>query len=182
MPKKPRLDARDRKIVKAHVQGKTLSQIGKEVGLSKQRVHQLLPRLEPAIREALKRVDYDLDKALTKVIEMTEAEKTEEYFESYKGIITDERVVRKADNTTRMKARELMLRLNVGNLDNRNAEPGIRAQPPRITINLGFLGPEEAKAVLMRARTQVSGSDSGQPVLDADSNTNEGRPGPEKPL
>lgn len=189
MPRKPRRGrrprlSRDRKIVKSFVEGKSLAEIGKEVGISKQRVHQILPRLERAIQEALKRVDYDLDKSLTKVIEMTEAETTEEHFASHRGIIMDERVVRKADNTTRMRARELMLRLNVGSLDNRAAAPGGGTQPPRITINLAALPPETAREfleILREQRAQAVGGAPGQPVQDADRDPDDDRVQPDGP-
>jgi hypothetical protein len=170
MPRK-RSHARDRKIVKGVVEGKSLAEIGAEVGISKQRVHQLLRSLQPAIQEALKRVDYDLDKSLTRVIHMTNATMTEEHFVAYKGIITDYRVVRKADNATRMRARELLMRLNVGALDHRHEQSVAGSVAPRITINLGALDPETAREFLEILRelrgTQTVSGDAGQSVVDA---------------
>lgn len=174
MPKKSRR-SRDRKIVKGILEGKSLRKIGKEVGISHVRVYQLLPRLEPAIQEALKRVDYDLTTALTKVVEMTDAEKTEEHYAIHEGIISDERVVRKADNATRLKARELMMRLNVGHFDNRaEVARGTGTTHPSITINLGVLGREEAAQILAAARARINESSAGQPVLDAERDKNKG--------
>ena len=108
------------------------------------------------------------------MVEMTEAEKTEEHFEAYQGIITDERVVRKADNSTRLKARELMMRLNVGNLDTRNSTSGATAQPPAITINLAALDPDTTRAFLEALGAQTGWSNHGQPVLDAERDPNAG--------
>ena len=83
--------ARERRIIQLRVKGKSLRQIAEDVGSSKSRVFLVLKRLEPELKQALELAGYGLREAVTKMVEMTDATKTEIGW--YKGIVMDEREV-----------------------------------------------------------------------------------------
>jgi hypothetical protein len=109
--------ARDRRLIKRKVAGETLPEIAAQEGMTKNGVFLALKRLEPQLLTALKRADYGLDKAVMKMVELTDATKTESINVSYEesGLGKPQEIresLEVADNSTRFKARESMLRLH----------------------------------------------------------------------
>jgi len=106
--KKRAITARERRILRKRVAGKSMGQIAKEMSTSKTRVFLVLKRLEPELQEALRSAGYGLNEAVTKMKEMADAKRT--VFFQNAGIVTDKRVV--ADNQIRFAARREMLRVH----------------------------------------------------------------------
>jgi hypothetical protein len=107
-PRRKGLTARERKIIKGRVEGKSMKAIGKEIGTSAQRVCQVIQRVEPELVNALRKANYGLDKAVMKLVEMTDAKETK--FFQHEGEVSDSRTVR--DNGTCLEARKTMLQLH----------------------------------------------------------------------
>ncbi len=89
------LTPREKTIIEGRVAGKTLQQIAEEVGTSAPRVHQVVERIGPELRMALITAGYGLNKAVKKMVEMTDA-----------------KLSKTADNQTRLSARKTMLEVH----------------------------------------------------------------------
>lgn len=98
----------DKRVALKRAQGKTLTEIAKEEGVTAPAIFYALQRINPKLREVLELNDYDLKKAVGKMIEMTEAKETK--FFAHEGIVVDHREVE--DNSTRLAARREMLRVH----------------------------------------------------------------------
>jgi DNA-binding CsgD family transcriptional regulator len=107
-PRRKGLTPRERQIIKARVEGKSLRAIAKEVGTSNPRVFQVLQRVQPELVNALRKANYGLSEAVAKMKEMTDAKETK--FFQHEGMVTDHRTVR--DNGTCLEARKTMLQLH----------------------------------------------------------------------
>jgi hypothetical protein len=122
--------ARDRRLIKRKVNGETLPEIAAQEGMTKNGVFLALKRLEPQLLTALKRADYGLDKAVMKMVELADAEKTE--FFAKDGVVTQQVNVR--DNGTCFKARETLLRLHRGYGDDKAAPTNVFGNGPVMVI------------------------------------------------
>jgi hypothetical protein len=134
------LTPRERKILKARIAGKSMRVIGKEIGTSKSRVFQILQRLEPELKRALRRATYGLDKAVTKMVEMTQAKETK--FFANQGLVMDQRKVE--DNQTRFEARKTMLQLH-GVLGSKVQVSGENGGPVEVVIRNAIERPQRGK-------------------------------------
>lgn len=130
------INAREKKVLAGRLAGKTFREIGEEMSTSPARVHHIAKRIEPELQMALINHSYGLDKAVEKMVEMTDAEITE-FFQN-KGEVTDERTV--ADNSTRLSARRTML--EVHGVLGRNAQLGDRDNPLEVVIRSAIERPE----------------------------------------
>lgn len=134
MPKKDIPSKLDRKIIEKRAGGETIREIAEQVGVPPSSVFLAVKRLEPEIVEALRLNGYGLDKAVTNMVEMTLATKTE--FFSNKGVITDQ--VDVEDNGTRLQARREMLRLHAAYPAN---DTPIPASSVQIALNVVIPAP-----------------------------------------
>jgi len=100
---------RDKRIIRRRARGATVREIAKEERMSSYGTFLALKRLEPQLVTALKQSGLDLHKALTDVIEMTQANETRLFF--IDGQIVEHQV---PDNATRLRARTRLLNLHVG--------------------------------------------------------------------
>lgn len=131
---------RERSIIEKRVAGESMRAIATEVGVSPTTVFSTLKRLEPQLVEALRLADYGLNKAVTKMVEMTEAKKTK--FFAHKGEVIETKDVE--DNTTRLQARIEMLRINAAYPATRTELGNADGQPLQIVVrNIGR--PRESK-------------------------------------
>lgn len=102
------LSVRQRKILAAMAQGKTIDQIAEELGATRQTIHNLLQRLKGRLPEVMDDAGLT-DAALVNkyLLPLLNAETTE--FAKFQGVITDSRDV--ADNGTRLSALDMAFKL-----------------------------------------------------------------------
>lgn len=100
---------RDKRIIRQRSKGASIRQIAANEGMTVRGTFLALKRLEPQILTALKRTGYDLHRAITDMLEMTQANETRLFV--IDGEIVEHQV---PDNPTRLKARTRLLNLHVG--------------------------------------------------------------------
>lgn len=104
----PKNHLRDKRIIKRRLRGQSIAEIAEKESMSKTGVFLAVKRLNPQLLTALRRNKYDLNKAVSKMIELTDASSTQ-YF-AHNGVVTDQREI--PDNKSRLIARTQMLKLH----------------------------------------------------------------------
>ena len=126
--------------------GKTDKQIAEEEGLTRNGVFLATKRLQPPLLTALRRADYDLAKAVRKMVEFADAEQTQ-YF-AHNGVVTDQREVR--DNATCLKARTQLLRLHGVLGTEFNSQPQSSQSVPNVMV---IIGADDTRINRLKAQT-----------------------------
>jgi hypothetical protein len=167
MPKKvltQRISQRDKQIVKARLEGKTMAQIAAKVDCSEGTVFNTLKRLDPEISEALRVNGLGLNKVVGKLGSLMEQKRTLHF--SHQGVVIEERTV--ADSEIQLRATESVLRLHGAYGDRRKDQP----DEPRvggITIQIALSPAELEESIRAGFNVVPTGhpESMGQLVLDA---------------
>jgi hypothetical protein len=167
------------KLVQGIAQGMNVSEAGRQAGYSyPQAAHLALKGIRLQMQDILERMDLPIEKVLRAVlVPGLEAERIE--FITFMGAVMETKRV--VDHEQRGKYFDRYCKL-LGLFANGHDEVGPSRTTPTFVINLGFLGQETAEQVLTRARERARLGNSGQPVLDATPDQDQGRTGPDKPI
>jgi hypothetical protein len=163
----PQLNEKRRKLLEGISDGLNVSEAGRAAGYgTAQSSHRAMNLIRASTPELLTEIGLPAEKLLKDTF-LKALEATQTVFFSFQGIVIESREVIAHDIRLRTaielaKMHGLYPRTNGHNGE--NADPG---EGTTININLGFLDPGRAEAVLAAARERAGIGDRRQPVLDA---------------
>jgi hypothetical protein len=168
------------KLLQGIGSGLNVSEAGRAAGYSNaQSAHRSLDRIRLQVPDILEKMNIPVEKVIKKLASKMEARETK--FFGHGGIVMETRSVEAHDIQLRAAIELAKMHGLYPRTNGHNGENGDSGEGTTININLGFLGPERAEAVFAAARQRARGGGSGQPVLDATSDQDQGRPGSDKP-
>jgi hypothetical protein len=176
------LNEKRRKLLEGVSSGMNVSEAGRAAGYgTAQSSHRAMNLIRASTPELLTEIGLPAEKLLRDTF-LKELEATEIVFFSHQGIVIESREVIAHDIRLRAGIELAKMHGLYPKTNGHNGEDADSGQGTTININLGFLSPERAEAVLAAARERVRGRNSGQPVLDATPDQDQGRTGPDKPV
>ncbi len=135
---------RDARILTKRMQGQTLQAIADQEGVTPVAIFYRLKSLSPELKEVLELNHYDLNTAVRKMIELTDAKQVQ--FFANEGIVTDKRTTN--DNQTRIRAREIMLKVHGVDMGGVRIDASINQQ-------INVLGEPERQQLILRAQKLI---------------------------
>jgi hypothetical protein len=176
------LNEKRRKLLKGISGGMNVSEAGRSAGYgTAQSSHRAMNLIRASTPELLIEIGLPAEKLLKGTF-LKELEATETVFFSHQGIVLESREVIAHDIRLRTAIELAKMHGLYPKTNGHNGEDADSGEGTIININLGFLDPARAEAVLAAARERVRGGNSGQPVLDATPDQDQGRTGPDKPV
>jgi hypothetical protein len=176
------LNEKRRKLLEGISEGMNVSEAGRVAGYgTPQSSHRAMSLIRANTPELLAKIGLPAEKLLRDTF-LKELEATETVFFSFQGVVIESREVIAHDIRLRAGIELAKMHGLYPKANGHNGEDADSGQGTTININLGFLNPERAEAVLAAARERVRGGNRGQPVLDAMRDQNQGRTGPDKPV
>ena len=176
------LNEKRRKLLEGISGGLNVSEAGRVAGYgTPQSSHRAMNLIRLNTPEVLEKIGLPAEKLLRDTF-LKELEATETVFFSFQGVVMESREVPAHDIRLRAGIELAKMHGLYPKTNGHNGEDADSGQSTIININLGFLDPERAEAVLAAARERVRSGNSGQPDLDAMRNQNQGRTGPDEPL
>jgi hypothetical protein len=176
------LNEKRRKLLEGISGGLNVSEAGRVAGYgTPQSSHRALNLIRLNTPELLAKIGLPAEKLLKGTF-LKELEATETVFFSHQGIVIESREVIAHDIRLRTAIELAKMHGLYPKTNGHNGEDADSGEGTTININLGFLDPARAEAVLAAARERVRGGNSGQPILDAMRNQNQGRTGPDEPV
>jgi hypothetical protein len=178
----PQLNEKRRKLLEGISDGLNVSEAGRAAGYgTAQSSHRAMTLIRASTPELLTEIGLPAEKLLKDTF-LKALEATQTVFFSFQGIVIESREVIAHDIRLRTAIELAKMHGLYPKTNGHNGEDANSGEGTTININLGFLDPERAEAVLAAARERVRGGNSGQPVLDAMRNQNQGRTGPDEPV
>jgi hypothetical protein len=176
------LNEKRRKLLEGISGGLNVSEAGRVAGYgTPQSSHRAMNLIRLNTPEVLEKIGLPAEKLLMDTF-LKELEATETVFFSHQGMVIESREVIAHDIRLRTGIELAKMHGLYPKANGHNGEDADSGQGTTININLGFLSPERAEAVLAAARERVRGGNSGQPILDATPDQDQGRTGPDEPV
>lgn len=161
------LNEKRRKLLKGISGGMNVSEAGRAAGYgTAQSSHRAMNLIRASTPELLTEIGLPAEKLLRDTF-LKELEATEIVFFSHQGIVIETREVIAHDIRLRTAIELAKMHGLYPKTNGHNGEDADSGEGTTININLGFLNPERAEAVLAAARERAGIGDRRQLVLDA---------------
>jgi hypothetical protein len=161
------LNEKRRKLLEGISEGMNVSEAGRVAGYgTPQSSHRAMNLIRASTPELLAKIGLPAEKLLRDTF-LKELEAAETVFFSHQGVVMESREVPAHDIRLRAGIELAKMHGLYPKTNGHNGEDADSGAGPIININLGFLNPDRAEAVLAAARERAGIGDRRQLVLDA---------------